>query len=547
MQKRKIWGTLHPFFERGDVMGRSVANEGFIRALLSLSPYDEYHFFLADSASVDALRDILTGAFPHLAARGAVSVTTRHALPDALATREYAVFHLSDCIADTVPLVRLRNAVSCSVFPVTGTTHSLSYARYPLHFFDQIWQGVTERDAIIATSHAGQAAVAAMFAAFREGYNLDASWRSPRLERIPLGVTPEEFPAPGERAALGAAAREWCDIPADHLVLLVFARISHFSKMDVLPLFRALVRAEGQGLPRGGYTLVLSGWRDRDDASASYAAIAERLGIAFRVVPSPDNAVRKSLFAAADIFLSPVDNPQETFGLTMLEAGVSGLPVVASDFDGYRDLVVDGETGFLIPTLGPGATPGTDALSGVWFDNQQHLQIAQQSVVSVPCMARAVATLAANPDLRARFGEAARRRVLAGYTWENAAARHAALWDELGAVPVRRPTAAHPLHPGYPSVFGGYYSRILDAAIGETLVRWSVFGEAVYRGRDFPAIYGGVERLVDIESLKKLLFLARKPIRLAKLLPNETNTPTAEKAAFLALWAMKHDLLEETR
>ena len=548
MKSRKVWGTLHPFFERGDIMGRSVANEGFIRALLSRNPYDEYHFFLADTASVDFVRDSLAEAFPLLASKGAFRVATRYALPDAVAAEDYAVFHLSDCITDTVPLLRLRNAVSRSIFPVTGTTHSLSYARYPLHFFDQMWQGVTKRDAVIATSRAGLAAVAAMFAAFRNGYGLDASWRSPRLERIPLGISPQDFPTPEEKAALGADTRKRYAIPPGHLVLLVFARISHYSKMDVLPLFRALVRAEKQGLAHGGYTLVLAGWQDSDAASTSYATIAGQLGISFQIVPSPDDAARKGLFAAADIFLSPVDNPQETFGLTMLEAGVSGLPVVASDFDGYRDIVLDGETGFLASTLGPGSTPETDALSGVWFDNQQHLQLAQQSVVSVPCLARAVADLATNPALRARFGAAARQRVLEEYTWDSVATRHVALWNELASIPVQPPAMAHPLHPGYPSIFGGYYSRIFDQNTSNIQVRWSAFGEAVYRGRDFPAVYGGVERLVSMDALKKMLFLARKPVRMAALLTEderEKTTPAAERAAFLILWALKHDLLEE--
>ena len=59
---------------------------------------------------------------------------------------------------------------------------------------------------------------------------------------------------------------------------------------------------------------------------------------------------RSSVWRAADIFTSLSDNIQETFGLVIVEAMASGLPVVASDWDGYRDLVVDGETGLLVPT-----------------------------------------------------------------------------------------------------------------------------------------------------------------------------------------------------
>lgn len=546
MKKQRLWATLHPFYESGDIMGRSVANEGFIKAFLNISPYDGCHFFLADEAAVVSQRERLARDFPDAVKDGQFMVRTRHALPEAVSANDYAVFHLSDCVTDTAPLVRLRNALSREMFAVTGTTHSLSYARYPVHFFDQMWWGITGRDAIITTSTAARGAMTAMFAALREGYSLSADFASPRLAHIPLGVSPEDFAPPEAKGEVGAALRARLGIPENHLVLLVFARIAHYSKMDVLPLFRALVRAEKLGLPRGGYTLVLAGWMDAgEEAARAYADIAARLGIAFMVAPSPDNVLRKELFAAADIFLSPVDNPQETFGLTMLEAAMASLPVVASDFDGYRDIVVHGETGFLVPTLGPGSTGESDALSGVWFDNQYHLQLAQQCAVSVPELARAIAALARDASMRARFGATARRRALAGYTWDHVARRHIALWEELAEVPVSRPDAVHPLHPAYPEVFGGYYTRLLDRGEAARIwVRWTDFGQAVYRGRDFPAVYAGIERLVSQDALRRLLFRARNSVCVADILPPDSAAAAVERAAFLLLWALKHDLLE---
>jgi phosphatidylinositol alpha 1,6-mannosyltransferase len=97
------------------------------------------------------------------------------------------------------------------------------------------------------------------------------------------------------------------------------------------------------------------------------------------------------IFASLDVFVHT--GPFETFGQTVQEAAASGLPVVAPAAGGPVDLVADGVTGYLV-------TPG----------DPDALRVA-------------VSELAADPRLRARFGEAARRRVL-GRTWS-------ALTDEL--------------------------------------------------------------------------------------------------------------------
>jgi len=85
-------------------------------------------------------------------------------------------------------------------------------------------------------------------------------------------------------------------------------------------------------------------------------------------------ALRRSLFTVAPS-LWP-----EPFGIVALEAAAAGKPVVASDIGGLRDIVVDGETGLLVP-------PGDR-----------------------PALAAAMQRLIGDPGLRERLGAAARER-----------------------------------------------------------------------------------------------------------------------------------------
>jgi len=54
-------------------------------------------------------------------------------------------------------------------------------------------------------------------------------------------------------------------------------------------------------------------------------------------------AVRRSLFTVAPSVLP------ESFGIVALEAAAAGKPVIASDIGGLPDVVIDGETGLLVP------------------------------------------------------------------------------------------------------------------------------------------------------------------------------------------------------
>ncbi len=74
---------------------------------------------------------------------------------------------------------------------------------------------------------------------------------------------------------------------------------------------------------------------------------AEELGIIDRVLFLGKHATVDELLACADLFLLPSRN--ESFGLSALEALACGTPVVGTDMGGLPEVVVHGETGFLLP------------------------------------------------------------------------------------------------------------------------------------------------------------------------------------------------------
>ncbi|MGW3291094.1 glycosyltransferase family 4 protein [Streptomyces sp. NPDC001002] len=110
------------------------------------------------------------------------------------------------------------------------------------------------------------------------------------------------------------------------------------------------------------------------------------------------------IYASLDVFAHT--GPFETFCQTVQEAMASGVPVVAPAVGGPLDLVDHGRTGFLVPPR------DADAVT------------------------QAVASLAADPALRASFGAAARTTV-EGRTW---AAVGDQLIDHYGAVLAARET-----------------------------------------------------------------------------------------------------------
>ncbi|MBE1424791.1 glycosyltransferase involved in cell wall biosynthesis [Desulfomicrobium macestii] len=518
-----VWGTLDPFVEGGPIIGRKVANAGFLRALLEADPFAAYHFFLADRQSGEALQTYVQSVCPQ--ALGKIRILPRTALPEHLARTSYHAFHLSDCLTSQGFLAAIRNRLAHDIFPITGVTHSLSYARYGQSFAQHVWSGNTPRDCIVATSSAGADVVREELAALGEAYGAPV----PQVAVVPLGVWCSEFDAPGPG---GVPA-----VPESKTVFLVPGRISPYSKMDLLPLLRAFQRVRQGGTKLDDVCLVLAGSPD-EGASLPHTLtnLAANIGLELVVVRCPDDATRTALLHRADVVVSLADNPQETFGLTILEAAAAAKPVIASDYDGYRDLVRHGLTGFLVSTLDSGEVDDISLLAPLLYDSTYHLWLAQDVAVDVGELAGHLHAML-RKGVREGMGRAAREHAL-GFDWSRIIGRYLELWERLAAASASRPDGdGHPLLMRHGRIFAGYPTRRL--AEGDVL-EITDLGRAVYRGKDFPVVYAGIEDRIDLELMRKVLVWTRRPLPWTAL---QEKADAAERLPSTVMWMLKGDLL----
>jgi glycosyltransferase involved in cell wall biosynthesis len=122
------------------------------------------------------------------------------------------------------------------------------------------------------------------------------------------------------------------------------------------------------------------------------------------------NALRPcpiGLYSAADIYVAPSDNIQETYGLAIVKAMLARLPVVATNWSGQRDLVIDGETGIVIDIwLGTSDRTHLDMLATVGGGTRFEKVMAERAWFDVKGIIRALTYLKNTPGIREEMGNA---------------------------------------------------------------------------------------------------------------------------------------------
>lgn len=254
----------------------------------------------------------------------------------------------------------------------------------------------------------------------------------PQLPVIPLGIHTDDF----EFSELDRVkARAHYGLGEEDVAILFVGRLSVHAKAHPHAMMKALQEIAQETGRR--VTLIQCGWFANDAIRGSFDEAARDVCPDVRCLfPSgTDKSERDAAWAVGDIFISLADNIQETFGLTPIEGMAAGLPVIVSDWDGYRESVPDGEAGFRIPTWMPDKDPRFDFARRYELGTDSYDRYCGYTCLNVALdhdvLRQRLKTLIEDADLRRSMGEAGRRHVKRTYDWNVVFKSYMALWADL--------------------------------------------------------------------------------------------------------------------
>ena len=427
------------------LMGRNAAGESFLRGFLKYSRTSE---FWAQVQSAEHGQ-----AFVNAVVESGRKEPARYFGRDRISnlTAAGAVYYPGPGLAEHA---WHRALLGHSNWSLCGITHTTSSATAMDAITGLLTAPVQAWDAVICTSNAVKSNVTAILQAQADflAQRLGAQRLVlPQLPVIPLGIHTGDFDF---TAAERAQARASIGAEESDLVVLFMGRLSFHAKAHPLAMYQALENAHKSCSEGARVILLECGWHANDFIRDAYRAAASAACPSVRVITSDgrNSAARKIAWAGADVFCSLSDNIQETFGIVPIEAMAAGLPVVVSDWDGYKDTVRDGVDGFRIPTLMPQAGLGKDLAfrHALEIDTYDMYCGHNCSVVAVDVAAatRAFESLFQSRELRQQMGAAGRERARGIYDWAEIIRQYEALWERLGEL--RRQLGPHLAPPPHP-------------------------------------------------------------------------------------------------
>lgn len=409
---------------RNDLKGRHSAGESFLTAYLNAAKSDEVYALCASKRDAKDFADFV----------GEINATIKantFGRADIARLQQQKVLHLPH--PEIAEEARLRSFAGHETYAVCGITHTIASSKALKGVADLTVAPVQPYDALICTSPAVYDAFSTLLSVTEDNLRsrLGASkFTRPMMPIIPLGVHAERF-RQSEKDR-----KRWQDelnITNETTVIIFFGRLSVHAKAAPFQLAQAAELASAK--VKSPIAIIWCGWFNDEFQERVFMQTAKQMApsVAFHHIDGRLENVRFSIWSAADIFCSLSDNLQESFGLTVIEAMAAGLPVIVSDWDGYRSTVKHGMNGILVDSYMPDVSLADAAyryLSGLDTYDLYVGALSQVCFVDMQQVVGAIVSLATSADLRKRLGTAARETILTSFDWRTIMPRYQALWQE---------------------------------------------------------------------------------------------------------------------
>ena len=207
-------------------------------------------------------------------------------------------------------------------------------------------------------------------------------------------------------------SRVWADYGLNEDALTI-AFVGRITRQKGLPyLLRAL-----RDVPRDAQIVLCAGAPDTPEIMAEVESLVhdlqrERPGVVW-IADMLDRAHMIALLTGSTLFVTP--SIYEPLGIVNLEAMACGLPVVATDTGGIPDVVVDGETGFLVPIEQVNDGTGKPL-------HPEEFECA---------MAQRITEMLTHPERAREMGLAGHKRAQEHFTWEAIGEKTLALYEKV--------------------------------------------------------------------------------------------------------------------
>ncbi len=525
----KIFGTIYPFVESDDSslkLGRYVANYDFLKALLAHSDFDEFHIFCMNASHFKRTSSKLLAENIPNSQKAKVKLFLYNHLISMISQNSYHVFHLGGWGYFFSGLAYIRNKYAKNIFPITGIIHSLNGKETNYHAFKMMYAPLMPYDTIVCSSNAGKMVLEKTFSLIE---NEIQSRYNGSFEIIPLAIENTEQLDYHQ-------CRKMEQLSDDTIRILTVGRISPITKYDPYPLIIAIADII-RSYPDLNIELIIAGGATGSELYLVKEIISEeKMEQHIKVISNFSDEKKAILYNSSDIYVSLIDNLQETFGISIIEAMNVGLPVVISDINGYKELVEEESTGFKIPSLWHNDFEANELSSIMDFSTLQ-LMLAQSMSLDLEYFKEKIILLAKDKNLRKKIGDAAQHKVLQNYYWPNVISQYMALWAKLNNQSInskiKPQTGSDIFENNYIDAFSHYPSSLISEDLE---IKITPRGKKVILDNKLPTAYNNIQPLLNHETI--LSFLKN-----IENLKHTSSSALNSISHFELLWMSKYGLI----